>query len=91
MKFGKSRLFALAAAHGASLLAVPAVLQAAETTGQLEEIVVTARQRSARQARRLLRQVEQAMVANRPYVPAGRFGEQEAQVEGSPCHLETAL
>lgn len=46
MKFGKSRLFALAAAHGASLLAVPAVLQAAETTGQLEEIVVTARQRS---------------------------------------------
>jgi iron complex outermembrane receptor protein len=45
MKFGKSRLFALAAAHGASLLAVPAVLQAADTTGQLEEIVVTARQR----------------------------------------------
>ncbi len=45
MKFGKSRLFALAAAHGASLLAVPAVLQAAETSGQLEEIVVTARQR----------------------------------------------
>jgi len=45
MKFGKSRLFALAAAHGASLLAVPMVLQAAETTGQLEEIVVTARQR----------------------------------------------
>ena len=48
MKLGKSRLFALAAAHGASLLAVPAVLQAAENpaaTGQLEEIVVTARQR----------------------------------------------
>jgi iron complex outermembrane receptor protein len=48
MKFGKSRLFALAAAHGASLLAVPAVLQAADTpaaTGALEEIVVTARQR----------------------------------------------
>lgn len=45
MKFGKSRLFALAAAHGASLLAVPAVLQAAENSGQIEEIVVTARQR----------------------------------------------
>jgi iron complex outermembrane receptor protein len=45
MKFGKSRLFALAAAHGASLLAVPAVLQAADTSGQIEEIVVTARQR----------------------------------------------
>ena len=45
MKFGKSRLYALAAAHGASLLAVPAVLQAADTTGQIEEIVVTARQR----------------------------------------------
>jgi iron complex outermembrane receptor protein len=40
-------LFALAAAHGASLLAVPPVLQAAET-GQLEEIVVTARQRAER-------------------------------------------
>jgi iron complex outermembrane receptor protein len=40
-------LFALAAAHGASLLAVPPVLQAAET-GQLEEIVVTARQREER-------------------------------------------
>ena len=46
MKLGKSRLFALAAAHGASLMAVPAVLQAADTSGQLEEIVVTARQRS---------------------------------------------
>jgi len=45
MKVGKSRLFALAAAHGASLLAVPMVLQAADTSGQLEEIVVTARQR----------------------------------------------
>jgi iron complex outermembrane receptor protein len=45
MKFGKSRLYALAAAHAASLLAVPAVLQAADTTGQIEEIVVTARQR----------------------------------------------
>ncbi len=54
-------------------------------------LVLTARQRSARQARTLLRQVEQAMVANRQYVPAVRFGEQEAQVEGSPCHLETAL
>src|SRR5215208_3984435 len=42
MKFGTSRLFALAAAHGASLLAVPQVLLAADT---LEEIVVTARQR----------------------------------------------
>ena len=47
MKHGKTRLFALAAAHGASLLAVPPVLQAAET-GQLEEIVVTARQREER-------------------------------------------
>jgi iron complex outermembrane receptor protein len=46
MKLGKSRLFAVAAAHGASLLAVPAVLQAAETAGQIEEIVVTARQRA---------------------------------------------
>lgn len=34
-------------------------------------LVLTARQRSARQARMLLRQVEQAMVANRPCVPAG--------------------
>jgi iron complex outermembrane receptor protein len=47
MKHGKTRLFALAAAHGASLLAVPPVLQAAEP-GQLEEIVVTARQREER-------------------------------------------
>jgi len=47
MTHGKTRLFALAAAHGASLLAVPTVLQAAET-GQLEEIVVTARQREER-------------------------------------------
>ena len=47
MKHGKTRLFALAAAHGASLLAVPPVLQAAETS-QLEEIVVTARQREER-------------------------------------------
>jgi hypothetical protein len=65
-------------------------------------LVLTARQRSARQARTLLRQVEQAMAANRPYLPAGRFGEQEAQAEGStlritapeggpPCRLETAL
>ena len=45
MKYGKSRLFALAAAHGASLLAVPAVLQAQNVAGQLEEVVVTARQR----------------------------------------------
>jgi len=41
-KHGKSRLFVLAAAHGASLIAVPPVLLAADT---LEEIVVTARQR----------------------------------------------
>jgi len=45
MNIAKSRLLALAAAHGASLLAVPAVLQAATTSGQIEEIVVTARQR----------------------------------------------
>lgn len=49
MKLGKSRLFALAAAHSASLLAVPTVLQAADTTSanstKLEEVVVTARQR----------------------------------------------
>ena len=48
MKSGKSRLLPLAAAHAASLVAVPAVLQAAETTGKLEEIVVTARQREER-------------------------------------------
>ena len=48
MNLGKSRLFALAAAHGASLLAVPAVLQAAPAEGALEEIVVTARQREER-------------------------------------------
>ena len=49
MKLGKSRLFALAAAHSASLFAVPTVLQAADTTSanpaKLEEVVVTARQR----------------------------------------------
>ena len=33
MNYGKSRLFALAAAHGASLLAVPAVLQAQDDVG----------------------------------------------------------
>jgi iron complex outermembrane receptor protein len=43
MTYGKSRLFALAAAHGASLFAVPQALLAAE---QLEEIIVTARQRA---------------------------------------------
>jgi iron complex outermembrane recepter protein len=50
MKIGKSRLFALAAAHGASLLSVPAVLQAQAQApaGQLEEIIVTARQREER-------------------------------------------
>ena len=48
MNMPKSRLLALAAAHGASLLAVPAVLAAGPTTGQIEEIVVTARQRAER-------------------------------------------
>ena len=42
MNLGKSRLFALAAAHGASLLAVAAVLQAAPPDGALEGIVRTA-------------------------------------------------
>jgi iron complex outermembrane receptor protein len=48
MKLDKSRLYALAALQGASLFAVPTVLQAAATTtnpNQLEEVVVTARQR----------------------------------------------
>ncbi|RPI11921.1 MAG: hypothetical protein EHM60_13120, partial [Lysobacterales bacterium] len=44
----KYGLFALAAAHGASLLAVPSVLEAAPASGQIEEIVVTARQREER-------------------------------------------
>ena len=48
MKVARSLLFALAAAHGASLLAVPAVLEAQTTAGQIEEIVVTARQREER-------------------------------------------
>ena len=52
MKIGKSRLFALAAAHGAALFSVPSVLQAQAQaqapTGQLEEIIVTARQREER-------------------------------------------
>src|SRR5262245_14520740 len=52
MPFGKSRLFALAAAQGAALICVPPVLQAQSTTpqssGQLEEIIVTARQREER-------------------------------------------
>jgi iron complex outermembrane receptor protein len=39
---------ALAATHAASLLAVPSVLEAAPATGQMEEIVVTARQREER-------------------------------------------
>src|SRR5688572_4450722 len=43
----RSRLFALAAAHGATLLAVPAALQA-QSSGALEEIIVTARQREER-------------------------------------------
>ena len=45
INIAKSRLLALAAAHSASLLAVPAVLAAEPTAGQIEEIVVTARQR----------------------------------------------
>jgi len=48
MNIAKSRLLALAAAHGAALLTVPAVLEAAPSTGQIEEIVVTARQREER-------------------------------------------
>jgi iron complex outermembrane recepter protein len=48
MYMKKSRLWALAGAHAASLLAVPSVLQAAPASGQLEEIVVTARQREER-------------------------------------------
>ncbi len=40
-----SRIYALAAAHAASLVAVPAVIQAADQQAPLEEIVVTARQR----------------------------------------------
>jgi iron complex outermembrane recepter protein len=48
MYMKKSRLWALAGAHAASLLAVPSVLQAAPAAGQLEEIVVTARQREER-------------------------------------------
>jgi len=40
-----SRIYALAAAHAASLVAVPAAIHAAEQQAQLEEIVVTARQR----------------------------------------------
>ena len=48
MYIKKSRLWALAGAHAASLLAVPSVLQAAPAAGQLEEIVVTARQREER-------------------------------------------
>jgi len=47
MKNGRSRLFALAAANGATLLAVPGVLEA-QTSGGLEEIIVTARQREER-------------------------------------------
>jgi len=47
MPFGKSRLYALAAAQGAALLSVPPVLQA-QSSGQLEEIIVTARQREER-------------------------------------------
>lgn len=48
MIIAKSRLLALAAAHSASLLAVPAVLAAQPSAGQIEEIVVTARQREER-------------------------------------------
>jgi iron complex outermembrane receptor protein len=45
MKLHRSHICAFAAAQAASLLAVPAVLRAADTSAQLEEIVVTARQR----------------------------------------------
>lgn len=49
MKERRSHVCALAAAHAASLLAVPAVIRAADQpSGQLEEIVVTARQREER-------------------------------------------
>jgi len=48
MPLGKSRIFALAAAQGAALLSVPPVLQAQQSPGQLEEIIVTARQREER-------------------------------------------
>jgi iron complex outermembrane receptor protein len=42
----RSRLLALAAVNGVSLMSVPAVLQAqATSSGALEEIIVTARQR----------------------------------------------
>jgi iron complex outermembrane receptor protein len=47
MTISKSRLFALAAAHAAALLAVPSVLRAQANEG-LEEIIVTARQRAER-------------------------------------------
>jgi iron complex outermembrane receptor protein len=45
MTLRRSRLLALAAMNGASLLSVPAVLQAQTSSGALEEIIVTARQR----------------------------------------------
>lgn len=45
MKVYRTRIYTLVAAHAASLLAVPAVLQAADQSAQLEEVVVTARQR----------------------------------------------
>jgi radical SAM superfamily enzyme YgiQ (UPF0313 family) len=53
-------------------------------------LFLTARKRSARQARMLLRQAEQAMAANHPRGPTGRFGERKAQAEGPQCRPETA-
>jgi iron complex outermembrane receptor protein len=47
MTLRRSRLVALAAVNGATLMSVPAVLQA-QTSGALEEIIVTARQREER-------------------------------------------
>src|SRR6187455_947719 len=47
MTVRRSRLVALAAVNGASLLALPTVLQA-QSSGALEEIIVTARQREER-------------------------------------------
>ena len=47
MRMRSSRMFAIAASHAASLLAVPTALQA-QAGGALEEIIVTARQREER-------------------------------------------
>jgi iron complex outermembrane receptor protein len=48
MTLRRSRLLALAAVNGASLMSVPAALQAQTASGALEEIIVTARQREER-------------------------------------------